>query len=221
MIAAAITRISATLPPCSNSGVPGKSDKPCQCPKRAPPPSTPPPMPCSPSEENLPLIKQFILDTFAASAFNTCSHQPLPLMTGSEPLKLYLDPNAKPVAIHTPSQVPIHWKDAVNDGLDRDERLGVIERVPENTPSKWCSRMVTTAKADGSPRRVVDYQAVNTACPRQTHHTETPWALVSSPQTEPQSTYRKKWSSFCPDMVSDTGSPAITIQEAISAQRWL
>ena len=91
-------------------------------------------MPCSPSEENLPLIKQFILDTFAASAFNTCSHQPLPLMTGSEPLKLYLDPNAKPVAIHTPSQVPIHWKDAVNDGLDRDERLGVIEHVPENTP---------------------------------------------------------------------------------------
>ena len=109
----------------------------------------------------------------------------------------------------------------MNDGLDRDERLGVIERVPENTPSKLCSRMVTTAKADGSPRRVVDYQAVNTACPRQTHHTETPWALVSSPQTEPQSTYRKKWSSFCPDMVSDTGSPAITIQEAISAQRWL
>ena len=83
------------------------------------------------------------------------------MMSGSEPLKLFIDPAAKPVAIHTPSQVPLHWKQAVNDALDMDERLGVIEKVKENTPSKWISRMHVVAKHDGSPRRVVDFQNLN------------------------------------------------------------
>ena len=40
--------------------------------------------------------------------------------------------------------------------------------------------MVITPKSDGSPRRVVDYTGLNKHAPRQTHHTETPWAIVSS-----------------------------------------
>ena len=195
MVAATITRINATLPPCTNSGVPGKSDKPCQCPRRTMPP-TPPPLPCEATEENLPILKQFILDTYASSAFNTCSHQPLPMMTGSEPLRLYVDPTAKPVAIRTPSQVPLHWKEAVKEGLDRDVRLGVLEKVPENTPDTWCARMVITAKSDGSPRRVVDFQQLNKSCPRQTHHTETPWALVSSVPAETRKSVVDAWHGY-------------------------
>ena len=195
MIAAAINRITANLPPCTNSGVPGKSDEPCQCPRRSMPPA-PPSLPCDPTEENLPILKQFIFDTYAASAFNCCSHQPLPMMTGSEPLRLHLDPSAKPVAIRTASQVPIHWKDAVKEGLDRDVALGVLEKVAENTPTEWCSRMVITSKSDGTPRRVVDYQQVNKACPRQTHHTETPWALVSSVPPNTRKSVVDAWHGF-------------------------
>ena len=40
--------------------------------------------------------------------------------------------------------------------------------------------MVITAKPDGSPRRVVDYTPLNKHTPRQTHHTESPWSIVSS-----------------------------------------
>ena len=180
-IFATIARITASIPACTNTGMPSTASgsSPCECPRRALPPS-PPALPCPPTEDNLPIIKQFILDTYAASAFNICSHQPLPMMKGSEPLRLHVDESAKPVAIKTPSQVPLHWKAAVKEGLERDVRLGVIEKVPENTPTTWCSRMLITAKSDGSPRRVVDFQEVNKACPRQTHHTETPWALVSS-----------------------------------------
>ena len=195
MLAGAITRISATLPPCTNSGVPGKSDKPCQCPRRSMPPS-PPSLPCEATEENLPILKQFILDTYSSSAFNTCSHQPLPMMTGSDPLRLYVDPSAKPVAIRTPSQVPLHWKEAVKEGLERDCRLGVLEKVPENTPDTWCSRMVVTPKPDGTPRRVIDYQEVNKSCPRQTHHTETPWALVSAVPANTRKSVVDAWHGY-------------------------
>ena len=65
-------------------------------------------------------------------------------------------------------------------GLDRDERLGVIEKVPVNDPVTWTSRMLVTEKADGSPRRVVDFQAVNKHTPRQTHHTRSPWSIASA-----------------------------------------
>merc|ERR1711954_184760 len=65
-------------------------------------------------------------------------------------------------------------------GLDRDCKLGVLEKVPVNDPVKWCHRMLITPKPNGEPRRVVDFTALNKYAPRQTHHTETPWALVSS-----------------------------------------
>ena len=52
--------------------------------------------------------------------------------------------------------------------------------VPLNTPVTWQSRMHITAKHDGSPHRTVDYQALNEASPRQTHHTSSPWHIVYS-----------------------------------------
>ena len=46
------------------------------------------------------------------------------------PMKLMVDPEAGPVAYHTPIPVPIRWRDAVKAGLDQDVRLGVIESAP-------------------------------------------------------------------------------------------
>ena len=168
------------LPKCSNSGVVNPGDTPCQCPTRALPPSDRPVLPCAPIPENLQQLKQFILERFKGSAFNCCEHQVLPLMTDSPPLRLHIDPQATPTAVYTPSAVPRHWVQDVKNGLDRDERLGVIEKVPVNAPVTWTSRMVVTPKTDGSPRRVIDFQAVNTHAPRQTHHTRSPWAIASS-----------------------------------------
>ena len=179
-ISAAISRIESTHTKCTNTGIIQPGTEKCSCPARALPPHTPPQLPCAPTEENLPKLKKFILDRFAASAFNTCQRQPLPLMEGSPPLRLHVDSAARPVAVHQPAQVPLHWRDAVKGGLDRDVRLGVLEQVDVNEPVAWCSRMVVTPKQNGEPRRVVDFQALNDHAPRQTHHTETPWSLVSS-----------------------------------------
>ena len=172
-----VARIAATT--CSNSGVANPDDPPCSCPVRQLPPQDPPSLPCEPTVENLPILRQYILDRYAASAFNMCEQQPLPLMKDSPPLRLFMDPLAKPVAIHSPAAVPLHWEASVKAGLERDLRLGVIERVPVNTPTTWCSRMIITPKHDGSPRRVVDFQSVNDHCPRQTHHTRSPWQIAS------------------------------------------
>ena len=79
------------------------------------------------------------------------------------PLKLDVDPNVTPHAVHTPLPVPIHWQAEVKAQLDRDCRLGVIEPVPWGEPTTWCSRMVTVAKSNGSPRRTIDLQQLNDA----------------------------------------------------------
>ena len=39
--------------------------------------------------------------------------------------------------------------------------------------------MVVTTKSDGSPRRTIDYQHLNSQCFRQTHYTHSPFALAS------------------------------------------
>ena len=98
----------------------------------------------------------------------------------SPPMKLLVDPNAKPVAYHTPVPVPIHWRDAVKAGLDQDVRLGVIEPVPIGEPVTWCHRMVVCAKKSGQPRRTVDLQALNAHATRETHHTPSPFHQARS-----------------------------------------
>ena len=169
-----------TVPVCTNTGVVVPGEKPCSCPTRTLPPADQLTLPCSPTEENLPILKKYLMDRFSSSSFNVCEHQALPLLQNSPPLELHTDPTAKPVAVHRAAVVPLHWKEAVYEGLMRDVRLGVIERVPLNTPVTWQSRMHITAKHDGSPRRTIDYQAVNDVSPRQTHHTHTPWHIVST-----------------------------------------
>ncbi|CAG2254453.1 unnamed protein product [Mytilus edulis] len=105
----------------------------CNCPKRQTPPPIPVKLPFPPTEENVPKLQNFLLEHYKSSTFNTCEHQPLPLMEGP-PLKLMIDPKATPVACHTPVPVPLHWQDDVKASLDQDVRLGVIEPVPVGEP---------------------------------------------------------------------------------------
>ena len=79
----------------------------CDCPKRTSPPPPPTSLPCPATDENLPRLRDFLLDHYKSSTFNTCEHQPLPLMD-VPPMKLMVDPDAEPVAHHTPIPVPIH-----------------------------------------------------------------------------------------------------------------
>ena len=170
----------------------------CSCPKR---PDEPPPLPtCMPpgldaTPENIPALKEWILNYYGASSFNTCEHQPLRMMQG-EPMRLHVDPEARPSAVQKPAVVPIHWQERVFKDLERDVRLGILEKVPPNTPDTWCSRMVVTAKADGAPRRTVDLQHVNRNSVRQTHHVESPFHLADKVPQGSLKTVTDAWNGF-------------------------
>lgn len=171
---------------------------PCACPRRV---NDPPPMPTTlpsglaPTKENVEALKEWLLNYYGSTTFNVCEHQALPLMK-CEPLQLHVDPNATPVAVHKPALVPIHWQDKVYADLERDVRIGVLERVSPNTPTTWCSRMVVTGKADGTPRRTVDLQPQNRHSVRQTHHVPTPFHLADRVPQGMKKTVTDAWNGY-------------------------
>ncbi|VDI79213.1 Hypothetical predicted protein [Mytilus galloprovincialis] len=123
----------------NNIGSVNSLDTTCNCSQRKLSPPMPRNLPYPATEDNLEKIKQFLMDYYKSSTFNTCDHQPLPLMDGP-PMRLMVDPEAEPVAHHTPVPVPIHWKEEVKAGLDQDVRLGVLE------PVTWYHKMVISTE---------------------------------------------------------------------------
>ena len=94
---------------------------------RLPPPPKPTQLPFPPTHENIPLLKNFILDSFISSAFNRS--KPFPKLS-TPPAHIHLRPNAVPFACHTPALVAAHWEDSVKASLDRDVLAGVLIEVP-------------------------------------------------------------------------------------------
>ena len=177
----------------STTDTPGPQRE-CQCPRRTKPPPIPtPPFPAT--EANREKLQQYLLDYYKSSTFNTCEHQALPLMD-SPPMRLMIDPNANPTAHHSPIPVPLHWQDAVKAGLDRDVRLGVLEPVPIGEPVTWCHRMVICAKQNGTPRRTIDFQPLNSHATRETHHTQSPFHQARSIPQGKKKTIFDAWNGY-------------------------
>ena len=168
---------------------------PCGCPLRAQPPPTPHELPFEATEENRQRIEEYLKTIYSSSTFNKCTHQPLPMMQGP-PMRLMIDPEAKPTAYHTPLPVPMHWMEEVKEDLDRDVRLGVLEPVPIGEPVTWCHRMVVCAKKDGKPRRTVDFQPLNKHATRETHHTQSPFLQARRVPQSTKKTVLDAWNGY-------------------------
>jgi hypothetical protein len=65
----------------------------------------PPELPFPATEENKDKLRKFFEDYYRSSTFNTCQHQPLPMLHG-----IHVKENARPHAIYTLATVLIHWK---------------------------------------------------------------------------------------------------------------
>ena len=152
---------------------------PCGCPIRVLPLTRPDKLPFPALPENNDKMKAWLGERFKSSTWNKCPHQVLKGVTGPL-LKLHVDPDAKPTAIHVPSKVPLHWENKVKQQLQDDVNLGVLEKVPYGQPSEWCHRMVVTRKSDGGPRRTVDMSALNKVSRRETHHVKPPFDQAKS-----------------------------------------
>ena len=121
------------------------------------------------TDDNVDRLKQYLIDSFKSTAFNKCP--PFPAVE-TKPVHIHLKPDAKPHAQHVPIPIPFHWKSDVKNDLDLDVERGP---VPIGTPVQWCSRMLVTAKKNGKPRRVVDFQKLNAQCLRETDHCPSPF----------------------------------------------
>ena len=130
---------------------------PCGCPARAPtpPPPSTAPFPIVETEQCREKLQEWLLDYYAASTFNCCPHQESKGMTGP-PVKLAIKPDAELTCHTKPFRVPLHWKD-----IERDVKLGIIEKLPPNTPAICCHRMVVASKPGSTkPRRTVDMSSL-------------------------------------------------------------
>ena len=169
--------------------------QPCKCPRHTLPPKQPTPPPFPICEENRARLEEHLLQVYASSAFNTCEHQPLPIMSG-KPLRLMIAPDATPTAHHKPIPVPLHWQEEVKAGLDRDVRLGVLEKVPVGTAVTWCHHMIICPKKNGSLRRTIDFQALNWHATRETHHTQSPFHQARSVPQHTKKTVFDAWNGY-------------------------
>ena len=181
----------------------------CGCPSRTDTPDLPDKIPFEGTDDNRQALQDWILKHFASSAFNTCKHQPLQAISG-EKMDIHFKPGAVPVAVHTPIPLAHHYADPVHDDMDGDSNMGIIEPVPANTPTRWCSRMVVTPKKDGTPRRTVDLQALNDATFRETHHTPSPFNQVSRVPPHKKKTLLDAWNGYHSVPLSDNAKDAFT-----------
>ena len=172
-----------------------KPDCDCECPVRETAPDAPTVLPLEPTPDNVLKLEQWIRDHYAASAFNTCECQPLPTMHGP-PVKIHLQEGAKPVASHSPIPIPLHWHKEVKAGLDRDEAIGVIEKVPSGTPTTWVHKMVCVPKKDNTPRRTVNFVPLNQYSSRETHHTMSPFHQASLVPANTYKTVLDAWNGY-------------------------
>ena len=178
-----------------NAGCSQSSELPCSCPVRTAVPDRPNflPLPCIPA--NNAKMKEWLLNTFSSSTFNTCPHRLLPRMSGP-PVEIHVKDDTIPKAVHKPAPIPVHWQEKVHADLLQDEKLGVIERVPYGEPVTWCHRMVVTRKHNGSPRRTVDLSPLNKYCDRETFASESPFHLARKIPKNTWKTVTDAWNGY-------------------------
>ena len=56
-----------------------------------------------------------------------------------DPFQIFFAEDHTPYAAHKPIPVSHHWKEDVKRKLNADVALGIIEAVPQGTPTKWSS----------------------------------------------------------------------------------
>ena len=107
-----------------------------------------------------------------------------------------MDPDLPPVVTSRAPHVAVRWQQEVAEQLEKDAALGVIERVPPNTPVTWLHSSLVTPKADGSPRRTVNLQSLNRHSVRETHHTIPPAKQARAIPPNTLKTVMDAWNGF-------------------------
>ena len=95
-------------------------------------------LPFPPTEENNVTLKEWLLNAFHSSCFNTTDHMP----HLAKPMNMHPNDDAIPYAVFAPIPTPPHWRDTVTDQLMDDIDSKVLRKVPVGEANEWCARMV-------------------------------------------------------------------------------
>ena len=77
---------------------------------------------------NVQEMKAWLLDRYAASAFNKCPHQPLPQMDGP-PVEIHLVEDAVPRKVVTPAMIPLHWQEQAIQEVPQPQGQVRVDRI--------------------------------------------------------------------------------------------
>ena len=170
----------------------------CSCIPRSQTPGRPSQLPMKVCVDNIPKMDQWLRERYKSSTMNVvCPHTPISDVRGPY-LQMLVDHDrsVKPVNAFTPAKVPLHWEDEVLADIQKDEDMGVIEKVPYGEPTTWCHRMVVTGKGNGKPRRTVDLSTLNNFFSREVHPMKAPFELAKGIYPNAWSTVTDAWNGF-------------------------
>ena len=149
------------------------------------PPKRPKLIPFEPTEENIPKLKQFLLDAFDSTSFNAEGVFPT---LDVPPMKIHLRDDAVPRSHNTPNTIPLHSQKATKKLLDSMCKRDIIEKVCIDIVRLWRSKMVTQKKKNGVDIRItIDLAYLSSQCVRTPYPFSSPFHLASQ---VPNNTYK-------------------------------
>ena len=133
-------------------------------------------IPFAPIEENIPKLKKWLIDSF--SSVFIPPEGTLPTMDCKEH-HIHLKEGAIPYAVHSPIPSPHHWREGIDELIEKWVEKGILAKVGVGESVDWCTRLVPVTKKDGTPRIAADFQELNKHIKRETHHTPYPFNIVN------------------------------------------
>ena len=123
--------------------------------------------------------KENLIDEFS-DVFDT--EIGLKTMNG-DPMKIEMESNAVPFAIHAARAIPFAYREKVKEKLDQMEKDGIIKSMEEKA-SDWCHPMVVVGKKNGDVRICTDLTKLNKYVKRPVYPTKTPKEAVQNISTK-------------------------------------
>lgn len=133
------------------------------------------------------LIEEYS-DVFDESKISPVAGDPMVIDVNRE------GPNYKPVRITTARKIPLHFQEEAEKTLQLYIDSGVIERVPDNETTEWCSAGFFVPKPDGRVRLVVDFREINKHLRRPVHPFPSPRDILKG--IRPKSKWFMKLDAF-------------------------
>ncbi|MPC72498.1 hypothetical protein E2C01_066807 [Portunus trituberculatus] len=124
--------------------------------------------------------RSYFLEEYADVLIKKVDLQTMPLqpMVGP-PMRIHLQDDAQPFALHTPQQILLAYQDDVKQELHSMEAQGIIAPAGD-APSQWCHPLVPVPKPKGGVRITRDLSKLNSQVSWPAHPSPMPFSAIRS-----------------------------------------